>query len=325
MINLEFQEKKILKKDTMKKTLALFAAGMIPAMMFAADFTLQTTSLWKKTGADSAVIDYDGRKTWPHLKLKTAEVLKPSTLYRITFEAKSSAPEQILVGFESVIQSKKQRFYTQFLPTADFKKYTAYFTSGETPKGTPNIYFNPTSAFQMEVKNIKLDEMTDDLLYGKNLLVCGDFEEGNIFQPYRKEMTPHVKIVDSAKFISGEKSLMLDCSEGKTIMIVSRYIPAIPGKKIEVNFYAKSEEPAKIQVTLNWWMKDSKHLYRTFQFKTEKDWKEYSLNYKVPQEVEKYPALLRNLMTNIRISVQPLTKNDSAKVYFDDISYTIKK
>ena len=72
-------------------------------------------------------------------------------------------------------------------------------------------------------------------------------------------------------------------------------------------------------------MKDTKHLYRTFQFKTEKDWKEYSLKYKVPEEVEKYSALLRNLMTSIRIGAQALAKGGSTKVCLDDISYTIKK
>ena len=311
----------------MKKTFALFAVGMIPAMIFATDFTLQVNNRWKKTGADSAVIDYDGKKAWPRLNLKTAEPLKPNTLYRITFEAKSSVPKQILGGFEPVIQGKRQRIYTQFSPTANFRKYTVYFFSGETPKGTPGpgIYFDPTSAFQMEVKNIKLDEMTDDLLYGKNLLAWGDFEEDNTFRPNSPKMLDRVKVVDSANFMSGEKSLLLDCPEGKMIAVTSGFMPAVPGKEIEVKFHAKSEEPARIQVTLNWWMSGSKHLYRTFQFKTEKDWKEYSLKYKVPEEVEKYSALLRKLMTHIRISVQPLTKNDSAKVYFDDISYTIKK
>jgi hypothetical protein len=79
----------------MKKALAMFAAGMIPAMIFAADFTLQPTSLWKKTADNAAKIDYDGRKTWPHLRLKTAEALKPNILYRVTFEAKSTVPNQV--------------------------------------------------------------------------------------------------------------------------------------------------------------------------------------------------------------------------------------
>lgn len=309
----------------MKKSLALLAAGMIPAVVSALPFTLQPTSLWKKNGADAAVINYDGRKTWSHLKLKTAEPLKPNTLYRITFEAKSSAPKPVFSGFEPVIQSKKQRVYTQFFPTADFKKYTVYFFSGETPKGIPSIYFDPTSAFKLEVKNIKLDEMTDDLLYGKNLLPGGDFEEDNTFCSISPKMIDRIKVVDSANFMNGEKSLLLDCPEGKMTAVTSGFMPAIPGKEIEVKFYAKSEEPAKIQVTLNWWMSGSMHLYRTFQFKSEKEWKEYTLKYKVPEDFEKYPALLRNLMTHIRISGQPLAKGGSAKVYFDDISYTIRK
>ena len=195
----------------MKKSLSLLVVGMIPALASALPFTLQPTSLWKKTADDAAVIEYDGRKAWPYLKLKTAEPLKPNTLYRITFEAKISAPERIFSGFEPVIQSKKQRLYTPFFPTADYRKYTVYFNSGETPKGTPGIYFNPTSAFQMEVKGIKLDEISEVSLYGKNLLPCGNFDEGNPFYPYKKEMKKHLKIVDSAEFMSGEKSLLLDC------------------------------------------------------------------------------------------------------------------
>ena len=309
----------------MKKALSMLAAGMIPAMIFATDFTLQPTSLWKKTGDDSAVIDYDGRKAWPHLKLKTAEALKPNTLYRITFEAKSSAQKDAFCGFLPVIQGKKQYNYNIFIPTADFKKYTCYFFSGETPKGTPSIYFGPTSAFKLEVKNIKLDEMTDDLLYGKNLLAWGDFEEDNTFRPNSPKMSDRIKVVDSANFMSGEKSLLLESPEGKYTSVISGYMPAIPGKEIEVKFYAKSDEPAKVSVTLNWWMKGTKHLYRTFQFKTEKDWKEYTLKYKVPEDSETYPALLRNLMTHFRIGAQALAKGGSAKVYLDDISYTILK
>ena len=309
----------------MKSTFALFVAGMIPAMMFAADFTLKPTSLWKKTADNAAKIDYDGRKAWPHLRLKTAEALKPNTLYRVTFEAKSSAPEQIFCGFEPVLNGKKQLIYNSFFPSADFKKYTCYFTSGEDPKGMPSIYFNPTSAFQLEVKNINLDEMTEESLYGKNLLPCGNFEEGNPFHPYKKEMKDHLKIVDSANFMSGEKSLLLDCPEGKTVAVTSGFIPAVPGKEIEVKFYAKSDEPARIPVTLDWWMSGSKHLYCTFQFKTEKEWNEYTLKYKVPEDFETYPALLRNLMTSIRFSGRSLSKDGSAKIYFDDISYMMKK
>ena len=72
-------------------------------------------------------------------------------------------------------------------------------------------------------------------------------------------------------------------------------------------------------------MKDTKHLYRTFQFKTENEWKEYTLKYKFPEDFEKYPALLRNLMTHISIGAQALAKGGSTKVCLDDISYTIRK
>lgn len=311
----------------MKKTLAFFAAGMIPAMLFAVPFTLVPNAPWKKTADDAASIDYKGNKIWKAVGIKPTEPLKAKTLYRITFEAKSTAsPTPVICVFKSVIHGKKLELVSNFYPTTEFRKYTVYFYSGETPgKNNPYIYFNPSEPFQLEIKNIRLNEMTDDLLYGKNLLAWGDFEEDNTFYPSDIKDIDRIKVVDSANFMSGEKSLLLDCPGGKTVTVISRLIPAIPGKEIEVKFYAKSDELAKIQVTLNWWMRGSKHLYRTFQFKTEKDWKEYSLKYKVPEDVENYPSLLRCLMTTLSISGQPLAKDGNAKIYFDDIRCMIKK
>ena len=309
----------------MKKILALFTAGMIPAMIFATDFTLRPTSLWKKNADNAAVIDYDGRKAWPHLWLKTAEVLKPDTLYRVTFEAKSSAPEQIFCGFEPVLNGKKQRIYHKFFPSADFRKYTAYFNSGKVPEtGIPNIYFDPTVPFQMEVKDIKLDEMTEGSLYGKNLLPCGNFEEGNPFHPYKKEMKDHLKIVDSAEFLSGENSLLLDC-HGRNIEIISDLLPVVPGKAIEVKFYAKSEGPAQIRLILDFGSGfGGKHYYLSKKFRVEKEWKEFSHKFRISEDFNTYPVLYRSL-ANLRFGGQSIPAGGNAEIYLDGISYTICK
>lgn len=310
----------------MKKTLVLLAAGMIPAMLLAVPFTLEPNAPWKKTADDAASIDYKGNKIWKSLVIKPAEALKPNTLYRITFEAKSTAaPTLVFCGVKAMIHGKKQEIYSKFYPTTDFQKYTVYFNSGETPeKGKPSIYFNPSDPFQLKVKNIKLDEMTDELLYGKNLLPEGDFEEGNEFNPYRKEMASFVKIVDDANFLSGEKSLLLDCEPGKVAQVKTGFVPAIPGKEVEVRFYAKSEDAARIRVQLDFWMQGSKHYYRAFKFKPEKEWKEYSLKLKISDDEEKYLALSRKLMC-IDFQGSAIAKDGSAKIYIDNITCTIKK
>ena len=310
----------------MKKTLVMFAAGMIPAVMAAATVTLQPISpQWKKTSDHSASIDYKGNRVWPALKLVPGEALKPNTLYRITFEAKSSSPELIFCMFDSVLNGKKQGLYTTFFPTKDFKKYTCYFNSGETPAmGNPRIYFNPSKAFQMKVKDVKLDEMTGELLYGQNLLSWGDFENDNTFRPFAKDMKDRIKIDDS-DVKSGKKSLLLDCVQGKKTMITSVLIPAIPGKEIEVKFFAKSADAARIRVNFNWWAPGGKHCDKSFYFTLENEWKEYTLNFQVPEDVEKRPVLRRNLMSSFSIEGQCLTKDGDAKIYIDDISYKIKK
>lgn len=309
----------------MKKILASLIAGMIPAMMFATPFTLRVDVPWKKTADNTAVIDYDGRKTWPHLWLKTTEPLKPETLYRITFEAKSSLPEQIFCGFESVLNGKKRRIYYKFFPSTDFRQYTSYFNSGKTPETViPNIYFNPTVPFQMEIKGIKLDELTEESLYGKNLLPYGNFEEGNPFHPYRKEKKDYLKIVDSAEFMSGEYSLLLDCRD-KSIEIISGLLPAVPGKEIEVKFYAKSEDAAQVRLILDFGSGfGGKHYYLSTKFRVGKEWKEFSHKFKISEDFKTYPVLRRSL-ANLRFGGQAISDGGNVKIYLDGISYTLKK
>ena len=310
----------------MQKVLALLFAGMIPAMISATDFTLKPTSPWKKTADDAAAIDYDGRKkVWPHLWLKTAEPLKPDTFYRITFDAKSSAPERAYCGFHAVIQGEKMRMYTIFFPAAEFRKYAFYFNSGEKPEtGTANIYFDPTNAFQMEVKNLRLDEMTGESLFGKNLLPCGNFEEGNPFHSYKKELKDHLKIAEPSDFLSGEKSLLLDCRNGR-VEIISDGLPALPGKEIEVKFYAKSADAAQIHVTLDFGKGSSgKHYYRSARFRVEKEWKECSCKFKISEDLKTYPVLARHL-ANLRFGGMAAAGDGNAQIYLDGISYAILK
>ena len=309
----------------MKKLRALFAAGMIPAMMSATDFSLQMQSPWKKTADNAASIDYQGSKAWPKLKIKPGESLKPNSLYRITFEAKSSAPEQIFCGFEPVLNGKKQRIYYKFFPSANFKKYTFYFNSGKTPEtGIPNIYFNPTKPFQMEIKDIKLDEMTEESLYGKNLLPCGDFEEGNPFHPYTKAMNDRFRIVDSADFMCGENTLLLDC-HSKSTSIISDSLPAIPGKEIAVKFYAKSDNAAQVRLIIDFGNGfGGKHYYLSAKFRLEKEWKEFSHKFKISEDFNTYPVLHRSL-ANLRLGGQSISDGTESKIFLDSISYTILK
>ena len=309
----------------MKKAFAIFAAGMIPAMMFATDFTLQTHRAWKKTANDAATINYGGEKAWPTIRLKTAEPLKPNTFYRVTFEAKSTAPGKCFCGFSIVLQGKEQRSYQIFCPTVDFQKYVFYLYSGEnTEKSVPNIYFNPTVPFQMEVKGLKLDELSDDSLYGKNLLLNGNFEEGNSFQPYQKKLKDYVKIVDSANFLSGEKSLLID-SQGKRIGVISDPLPVLPGKTIEVKFYAKSDDAAQVHVLLDFGGGfGGRHYYIPVKFRVEKEWKEFSHKFKISEDFKTYPVLCKSL-TQLRFGGESLPAGGNAKIYLDGISYTMIK
>ena len=137
-------------------------------------------------------------------------------------------------------------------------------------------------------------------------------------------MENRVKIVDSPDFSGGEKSLLLDCLEGKA-EIISTQIPAIPDKEIEVRFFAKSADDARCYVIRDFGRTPkSKHYYRRFNFKPEKEWKEFSLKFKVSDNLDLYPVLKQNL-TNFRLGGTSAVKGGTPKIYVDGISYTICK
>lgn len=316
---------KELHKKRCSFVLAYKKTEITPEENSSVSFTLQQTTPWKKTADDSAMIRYDGRKTWPQLKIKPDDPLKPNTLYRVTFEAKSTASVPIRFVYTCELDGKRQRIFSDFYPTGDFRQYTFYFHNGETAEnGLPCIMFNPAKPFQMEIRNIRLDEMTDQQLYGKNLLPWGDFEKDYSFRPYNKAMMSCVKIMDAPDFLCGKKSLLLNCLNGKA-EIISTQIPAIPGKEIEVRFFAKSADDARCYVILDFGKTPkSKHYYRTFNFKPEKEWKEFSLKFKVSDNVGLYPVLKQHL-TNFRLGGKAAVKGGTPKIYVDGVSCRICK
>ena len=308
----------------MKKFLIVFAVGLLPAMLPALPFTLTPSSQWKTTSGDAASIDYDGSRIWPKLRLSPSEKLKPNTIYRLSFEAKSSSDrKRIQFCYQTTVNGKSCVARPDFMPNTKFMKYTLYLTSGETGKMEKmHFLFNPTSPFKLELKNIRLDEMTDSLLYGKNLLPCGDFEEDNTFQPYAKKQAPFVKVVDSPNFLCGEKSLQLTTSKGESAEMISAPIPALPGKTVEVKFYAKSTLPVKGYIIIDFGAFGGKHCYLPYTFKIESNWKEFTHEFKIPEDVKLYPALLWKL-AHFRLGIRSLDKND-ANAYIDGITYIMK-
>ena len=137
-------------------------------------------------------------------------------------------------------------------------------------------------------------------------------------------MENRVKIVDSPDFSGGEKSLLLDCLEGKA-EIISTQIPAIPDKEIEVRFFAKSADDARCYVIRDFGRTPkSKHYYRRFNFKPEKEWKEFSHKFKISEDFKTYPVLCKSL-TQLRFGGESLPAGGNAKIYLDGISYTMIK
>lgn len=158
---------------------------------------------------------------------------------------------------------------------------------------------------------------------GENILKNGTFETpDNEFRAYDKKQASQVEIVRSPGFFCGEKSLKLTKSAGESMGIISGDLPALPGKTIEVRFWAKADRPAPVCSILDFWRPNqNRHLYKKFLFKLETEWKEFSFTYMVPFDTTAYTALKDG---KVKLRFDMVKSPEAVTVYLDSIEYRIK-
>ncbi len=157
-----------------------------------------------------------------------------------------------------------------------------------------------------------------------NLLANGDFESGNEFINYKTGRMNGLSVVSSPDFFSGEKSLKISKPANTWIAIQTRNpLPVIPGKTIELKFWMKSANgnvPAS--ATLDFFQPNqNKHLYKTFNFQIEPEWKEFSFEYAVPADTEAYTGLKAG---TCRLRFGLKNSPDAAEAYLDGVEFKLK-
>ena len=157
-----------------------------------------------------------------------------------------------------------------------------------------------------------------------NLLANGDFEKGNQFINYKTWRMNGLSVVPSPDFFSGEKSLKIVKDANTWIAVQTRNpLPIIPGKTIVLKFWMKSAKgntPAS--VTIDFFQpKQNNHLYKTFNFQLEPEWKEYSFEYAVPSDVEAHTRLKAG---TCRLRLGLKNSPDAAEAYLDEVEFKLK-
>lgn len=157
-----------------------------------------------------------------------------------------------------------------------------------------------------------------------NLLANGDFESGNEFVNYKTGRANGLSVVPSPDFFSGEKSLKIVKEADKWIAIQARKpLPVIPGKTIVLKFWMKSAKgntPAS--VTIDFFQpKQNNHLYKTFNFQLEPEWKEFTFEYAVPADTDAYTGLKAG---TCRLRLGLKNSPDAAEAYLDEVEFRLK-
>ena len=271
----------------MKHVLLAAALGMGSVLWAENEFRIQPTAGWKKDG-DVCTLDYGTAQKGPVYLFMD---VKPDTFYRISWQVRRANPE---VPAIALWVETSRKHIAQF----EGENRVHYWNSGKETKLKLRFDLDRGAAGQIKLGNIRVEEVDSKELLN-NLVPNGDFEKGGIgdfWQATNGSVPESASLVKSPDFFSGSRSLCLKPSpKGERYPIRSAYMPAIPGKKAVLTFWAKSHGEAALGCTIDCSsptnIHTGKHPHKSTSFKLTPDWNEYRLEYEVPDDLSTYPAL----------------------------------
>lgn len=301
------------------KRILFLTACVVSATLAAVDFDLIPVKSWLKTAPDACTINYDGSKSWPSIKI-VPKTTKPNALYRLSLHAESTEPANWQTCTQIMKNGEPAKTYNTLLGNKKRSDVTRYIRTTESPELNLTISLNPGVKTTVNVTNIKLDEITT---LPENLLRFGNFEEGCDLGAFNKTSLTHFHIVPSPSFFCGEKSLKLTSHPTIEIAVSSDDLPAIPGKTIDVKFFARSNGlTAGMNVYCDFFRnKHNRHLYKMFRLKIGPEWQEYTCSYTIPTDKVKYNALEDGLF---RLKLSLPTSQSTYSAYIDEVQVSIR-
>lgn len=279
---------------------------------------------WKDNGDGSFTLTYDGSRCWPKLELQPAS-LTPDATYRLTFEARQTAPgPQPQVGCEETMDGKTTIVdYVRWQAGPDFSPFACYFRI--LPGRDTSFFFNtnPGAPASIVVRNIRLEQI--DPMTAGNLFLHGDFECGSMFTYGYRSAPDSIDIVPSPDFLCGRKSLRLSKRGSAHVDAVTMgSLPALPGKTVVISFWARTVDgkTTPLRVNLDFYQDSkTKHLYRMRDYQVDGDWKNFSFEFPVPTDVKTYTVLER---AKARLHLGLPETNAPGEVFIDGLDYRLK-
>ena len=154
-----------------------------------------------------------------------------------------------------------------------------------------------------------------------SLLTDGSLEAGKMAMDWKKNYssaTYPATLVENRDFFNGIRCMKLTASPETLLSVISRDLPAMPGQKLKLSFWAKGEGIRVLDCCIEIWSPvkhRGEHLYIRRKFNLTDEWKPYELTLAVSDDAKRYPDVLDK---TARIKFW-LPKEKGA-VYLDDIS-----
>ena len=316
-----------LNTKLLRKAIVCIMASATFGTLLAEDLQIAAEKPWQETadnGAKCYALDYSGQAQ-PGLSFPMT--IKPDSYYTVSWKMKGSIQEDSGVfGIELILGGKTET--AEYVLTKDWSEYVLYFYSEGASDAKIRLRLNPGKPKTIAIKDIKAGPVTAEQ-FTKNLLPDGNFESAsgipsNWVRSGSSNINP-AKIVTQQGFISGEKSLevaFIKQAEGQC-GIQSIFLPVVPGKDYEFNFWAKAERPQMLSVSMDVIGFTRKvgvaHFYKRDDFKVTPEWKAYSFKTtEIPSDIAQFPDLQNRLLI---IHIRWEEKDQDGKVWFDDMSF----
>ena len=301
----------------------MITAVFLSVSVFAENlFFAKTQAPWQKK--DPLSFEIRGEKT-EKVPVVFSFRAKPDTFYRFTFQLNTNSPCRIVI-----LTTQSKRVSYVFIPIRRNSHFaTLYFYSQNADPIIGRLFLDQLSgSAQLEIKNFQLQRLSESDLK-ENLFPNGDFENetgADFLKPNSNNSRPVIgKIVSSPDFFEGKKSFeMAFGNSDQENKLASHYLPMIPGKRMELKFWAKSTGEQKLAVIMNTiprsgtWHK-GKHLYLNKPFTLDGEWRAYTLSFQPGTDFDNIPDLKRHLL-KLQFFAPEKGKGE---IWLDNVEYRI--
>ena len=274
------------------KLYTLLATALLSALpLCAMDWNPVSSGKWKKQDGE---MSYEGAE---FARLSAKKPMEENTFYRFSWQGRSSAPGAGKCLFQ-IVRDKKLAFQKDLTVGPEWQENSAWFYSGVSGDAMVHFTVPGKTESNWNLRDFKIQKYTPDEM--ERLVWNDGFEGGSLPLNFYLKSTADgnsLKVAQDDSFISGTQSLVFEvgASTPRPDGIRSHYIPVLPGKTYSLTFRGKSVRELAVQAGISIWPSSGrhtgKHIARLQKFAFGPEWKKYTMEFTLPNDVSTYPDL----------------------------------